>query len=58
MASFGKENSFFYVKRGDMKARKMYIKGGIILRLEEMYRNKYEQVQLQSDTKVMKAHER
>ena len=38
MASFGKENSFFYVKKGDMKAIKMYIKGGIILRLEEMYR--------------------
>ena len=46
MASFGKENSFFYVKKGDMKARKMNIKGGIILRLEEMYRNKYEQLQL------------
>ena len=46
MASFGKENSFFYVKKGDMKARKMYIKGGIILRLEEMDRNKYEQLKL------------
>ena len=65
MASFGKENSFFYVKKGDMKARKMYTKGGIILRAE-MYKDKYEKLQfwqtnqkwLQSDTKVMKAHER
>ena len=45
MASFGKENSFFYVKKGDMKARKMYTKGGIILRAE-MYKDKYEKVQL------------
>ena len=66
MASFGKENSSFYVKKGDMKARKMCSKGGIILRLKEMYSDKYEKVQLwqknqkwlQSDTKVMKAHER
>ena len=53
MASFGKENSFFYVKKGDMKARKMNTKGGIILRAEEMYKDKYEKVQLwQKKSKV------